>query len=107
MFSPNELVVCPGSEATFFRTVVDTLNTRVTFWKDSFTMDTFALAHQIPSSSDTSGPFTAQLGVSSGTSYPSTFTATATAELDNTFVQCFGPILTDQVGSGTLYVVGK
>ncbi len=72
MFSPNELVVCPGSEATFFCTVVDPLGTQVTIWRDNFTMDTFALAHQVPSLSDTSGPFTAQLGDSSGSSYPST-----------------------------------
>ncbi len=101
-----EIIACPGMEARFFCVVVDPLGTRVTFWKDSFTMDTFALAHQI-NATDTSGPFTAQLGVSSGSSYPSTFTATATVELDNTFVQCFGPTLTDQVGNGTLYVVGK
>ncbi len=101
------MIVCPGTEARFFCVVVDSLGTRVSYWEDNFTMVTFALAHQIPSASDTNGPFTAQLGVSSGTSYPSTFTATATVELDNTFVQCFGPTLTDQVGNGTLYVVGK
>ncbi len=66
-----------------------------------------ALAHQVSNHSKTRGPFTAQLGVNTGTSYPSTFTAIAMSELDNTFVQCFSPTLNHQIGNGTLKVVGE
>ncbi len=112
MFSPKELPVCPGDEATFSCTVVDPLGSQTTVWSVNTTMDSVScfLANALSTQdgySATCGPFTARFGTNNRDSYPSTLTVTANAKLDNAFVQCFGPDLETEVGNGTLQIVGK
>ncbi len=110
MFSPQELPVCPGDEATFSCTVVDPIGSQTTIWTVNTTAELCVLANALSAQSgysDTCGPFTARFGTRNGNNFPSTLTVTATAELDNAFVQCFGPLTNATVGNGTLQIVGK
>ncbi len=110
MFSPKELPVCSGDEATFSCTVVDQIGSQTTLWTVNTTAVACVLANALSAQdgiSDSCGPFIARFGTRNGNSYPSTLTVTATAELDNAFVQCFGPMTDSEVGNGTLQIIGK
>ena len=71
------------------------------------TADECALVHILAFHDDTCGPFSAALGAKDGDCFPSALTVNATTDLDNTFVQCFGPTPDTQVGNGTLKIVGE
>jgi len=53
------------------------------------------------------GVFTARFDATNATSFLSTLSGTATATLDGTLVECFGPTLSSNtVGSSTLRIIG-
>ena len=76
------------------------------------------LSHNTAGASSNCGPgsaFTARgvsgFGMTNATSFLSTLSGNATSTLDDTLVECFGPVLASQpgsmVGNGTLQILGK
>ena len=102
---------CPGDTFTFSCNVTGDSNGD-TLWRAGGG-GACLLEHMNTGDSDTCGPgdvFTAMLESTSPTSFPSTLSGTATAALDGTLVECFGPLLStdagNRVGNHTLQIVG-
>lgn len=107
---------CSGRTLTFRCTVV---GSGTTLWRVNGSSNLCSLAH-LSTSPDTCGPsgridtFTATPGSgfgTSGPSYSSTLSGTASSALDGTLVECFGPVssldLGNRVGSSTIQVLGQ
>ena len=107
---------CPGGTFTFRCTVTGDSD-GFTTWRVNGSSECNALTHRISSSSSPCGPsnaFTARPGTGFGTSgptYSSTLSGTATSELDGILVECFGPANNvdprNRVGGDTLQILGE
>ena len=123
-FSPGDVAgqfiqappACSGSTLTFRCTVV---GSGTTFWRVNGSSNLCTLVH-LSTSTDTCAPsggidtFTAipETGFgTSGPSYSSTLSGTASSALDGTVVECFGPASSldsgNRVGSSTIHVLGQ
>ena len=123
-FSPGDVAcqftaappTCSGSTLTF-RCIVAGSGT--TLWRVNGSSNLCTLVH-LSTSADTCGPsggidtFTAipETGFgTSGPSYSSTLSGTASSALDGTLVECFGPVSSldsgNRVGSSTIQVLGQ
>ena len=99
--------MCPGEEAVFSCTVIDD-GSGLIRWTANTTGNDCINVLAITDSVDTCGAFMAVHGspVSTCNCYHSNLIVTASPAVDNSFIQCFGPGLNDQVGSATLSVIG-
>ena len=107
---------CSGNTLTFRCTVA---GIGTTLWRVNGSSNLCTLVH-LSTSTDTCGPsgridtFTAipETGFgTSGPSYSSSLSGTASSALDGTLVECFGPVSSldsgNRVGSSTIQVLGK
>ena len=107
---------CPGDTFTFRCNVTGNMN-GFTTWRVGGSSECNALTHRITSSSSPCGPsnaFTARPGAGFGTSgptYSSTLSGTATLALSGILVECFGPANDEdpenRVGNTTLQILGN
>ena len=104
---------CPGDTFTFRCTVTGD-RSGVTIWRVGGSSEC-VLAHSRVDEPHPCGPdsaFTARWGTgfetTSATSFSSTLSGTATPELNDTLVECFGPDLSrNAVGMSTLRILGQ
>ena len=103
---------CPGDTFTFKCTVVGNMS-GLTTWRVNRS-NKCILIHRTNSSIICGATFTARSGTGFGTSGPSfssTLSGTATPALDGTLVECFGPDHNvdagNMVGNSTLQIIGK
>ena len=108
------LPTCPGDTFTFRCNVIgDRIG--ITIWRVGRNSEC-SLVHSTtddPGPCGSGSPFTVTTGTgfgTSGTSFSSTLSGTATSELNGTVVKCFGPALSsnaeNMVGNSTLQIVG-